>query len=202
MDIDFTALDEKTRYKMLVALVVPRPIAFVSTRSANGVANCAPFSFFNVMSQDPPLIAINFGTRDGGGPKDTLTNILRTGEFVVNMVDESTANGMHIASGEFPEDESEFDKAGFTPVEAAVVKHPRIAECPAAFECRLWKRIELPSAREIIFGEILHLHAREGLVDPKTWRIVDDAYQPIGRLYANGYCTTRQRFKLPGKLPD
>jgi flavin reductase (DIM6/NTAB) family NADH-FMN oxidoreductase RutF len=202
MDIGFSALDEKTRYKMLVALVIPRPIAFVSTRSANGVANCAPFSFFNVMSQDPPLVAINIGTREDGSLKDTLKNILRTGEFVVNLVDEATANGMHVASGEFAEDESEFDKAGFTPVEAAVVKHPRIAESPAAFECRLWKRIELPHAREIIFGEILHLHAREGLIDLKTHRIVDDAYQPVGRLYANGYCTTRQRFKLPGRLPD
>lgn len=201
MDIDFLALDEKTRYKMLVALVVPRPIAFISTRNANGVANCAPFSFFNVMSQHPPLVAINIGTRDDGSTKDTLKNIVRTGEFVINLVDEATANGMHIASGEFAEDESEFDKAGFTPVDAAVVKHPRIAESPAAFECRLWKRIELPKGREIVFGEILHLHAREGLVDPKTHRIVDSAYTPIGRMYANGYCTTRQRFKLPGELP-
>lgn len=202
MDVDFSALDEKTRYKMLASLVIPRPIAFVSTRSANGIANCAPFSFFNVMSQNPPLVAINIGTREDGTLKDTIRNILRTGEFVVNLVDEATANGMHLASGEFAEDESEFDKAGFTAVEAAVVKHPRIAESPAAFECRLWKRIELPSSREIVFGEILHLHAREGLIDPKTYRIVDDAYQPVGRLYANGYCTTRQRFKLPGKLPD
>ncbi len=201
MDIDFLALEPKTRYKMLAALVIPRPIAFISTRSENGVANCAPFSFFNVMSQDPPLVVVNIGTRDDGGIKDTARNILRSGEFVVNLVDEATANGMHIASGEFAEDESEFERAGFTPVESLVVKHPRIAEAPAAFECRLWKRIELPRAREILFGEILHLHAREGLIDPQTYRVNDGAYQPIGRLYANGYCTTRQRFKLPGALP-
>lgn len=201
MDIDFLALEPKTRYKMLAALVIPRPIAFISTRGENGVANCAPFSFFNVMSQDPPLLVINIGTREDGGVKDTARNILRSGEFVVNLVDEATANGMHIASGEFAEHESEFDKAGFTPVQSSVVKHPRIAESPAAFECRLWKRIELPHAREILFGEILHLHARDGLIDPGTLRINDGAYQPIGRLYANGYCTTRQRFKLPGALP-
>jgi flavin reductase (DIM6/NTAB) family NADH-FMN oxidoreductase RutF len=201
VDVRFQDIDEKTRYKMLTALVIPRPIAFVSTLSANGVANCAPFSFFNVLSSVPPILAINIGTREDGLAKHTLKNILRTKEFVVNLVDEATANGMHIASGEFPEEESEFDKAGFTPVPAAAVKHPRIAESPAAFECTLWKHIELPHSRAIVMGEIVHLHAREGLIDPKTWRIVDAAYEPVGRLYANGYCTTRQRFKLPGALP-
>jgi len=202
VNVAFQTIDERTRYKMLAALVIPRPIAFISTRSENGVANCAPFSFFNVVSSDPPLLVINIGTREDGGAKHSLKNILRTGEFVVNLVDEATANGMHLASSELPEDESEFDKAGFTPVESKVVKHPRIAESPAAFECTLWKHIELPHARAIIFGEVVHLHARDGIIDTKTWRIVDDMYQPIGRTYANGYCTTRQRFKLPGKLPD
>jgi flavin reductase (DIM6/NTAB) family NADH-FMN oxidoreductase RutF len=202
MEIPFAGLDAKSRYKMMVALVIPRPIAFVSTWSANGVANCAPYSFFNVMSQEPPLLAINIGTREDGSPKHTAKNIRRTGEYVINLVDEATANGMHIASGEYSEDESEFDKAGFTPVPATVVKHPRIAESPAAFECRLWKRIELPQGREIVIGEIVHLHAKDGLVDLATWRINDDAYRPVGRLYANRYCTTRQRFTLPGKLPD
>lgn len=202
MEIEFARLDEKIRYKLLVALVIPRPIAFVSTRSANGVANCAPFSFFNVLSQEPPLLAVNIGTREDGSAKHTLTNVLRTREFVVNLVDEATANGMHIAAGEFPEDESEFDKAGFTPAPSSAVQHPRIAESPAAFECRLWKHIELPHGRAIVIGEVVHLHAREGLVDPDTHRIVDRAFEPIGRLYANRYCTTRQRFTLPGALPD
>lgn len=201
MDVAFQDIEERTRYKMLAALVIPRPIAFISTRSENGVANCAPFSFFNVVSSDPPLLVVNIGTREDGGTKHTLKNILRTKEFVVNLVDEATANGMHIASGEFAEDESEFDKAGLTPVDAKVVKHPRIKESPASFECTLWKHIELPHARAILFGEVVHLHARDGMIDTKTWRIVDSEYQPVGRTYANGYCTTRQRFKLPGELP-
>ncbi len=205
MDIDFTTLDPDIRYKLLVGLVVPRPIAFVSTYNANGVANCAPFSFFNVVSHEPPMVIISFGTRNNSGDrnatKDTLRNILRTGEFVVNMVDEATANGMHIASGEFSEEESEFDKAGFTPVPALRVKQPRIKESPAAFECKLREKTELGPGRVFLFGEIVMLHAVEGLIDPQTRRISETLYKPVGRLWGNRYCTTRERFALPGELP-
>src|SRR4051812_4674329 len=111
MNLDFQTLDPDMRYKLLVGLIVPRPIAFVSTYNENGVANCAPFSFFNVVSHEPPLVIISFGVRDNegksGGMKDTPRNILRTGEFVVNMVEESIAKGMHVASGEFSDEESE-----------------------------------------------------------------------------------------------
>lgn len=205
MDLDFATLDPDIRYKLLVGLVVPRPIAFVSTYNANGVANCAPFSFFNVVSHEPPMVIISFGTRDNAGSdagmKDTPRNILRTGEFVVNMVDEATANGMHIASGEFGEEESEFDKAGFTPVPALRVKHPRIKESPAAFECKLREKTELGPGRVFLFGEIVLLHAAEGIIDPVTRRVSETLYQPVGRLWGNRYCTTRQRFALPGELP-
>lgn len=205
MDLDFTTLDPDIRYKLLVGLVVPRPIAFVSTYNANGVANCAPFSFFNVVSHEPPMVIISFGTRDNAGSdsgmKDTPKNILRTGEFVVNMVDEATANGMHIASGEFGEEESEFEKAGFTPVPALRVKHPRIKESPASFECKLREKTELAPGRVFLFGEIVLLHAAEGIIDPVTRRVSETLYQPVGRLWGNRYCTTRQRFALPGELP-
>jgi flavin reductase (DIM6/NTAB) family NADH-FMN oxidoreductase RutF len=205
MDIDFSTLDPDIRYKLLVGLVVPRPIAFVSTYNANGVANCAPFSFFNVVSHEPPLVIISFGIRNNGGDKgdtkDTLKNILRTGEFVVNMVDEATANGMHIASGEFSEEESEFDKAGFTPLPALRVKQPRIKESPASFECLLRQRTELAPGRVFLFGEIVMLHAADGIIDPVTRRVSETLYRPVGRLWGNRYCTTRQRFALPGELP-
>ncbi len=209
MDLDFTTLDPDIRYKLLVGLVVPRPIAFVSTYSANGVANCAPFSFFNVVSHEPPLVIISFGVRDNegtkvgkaGGMKDTPRNILRTGEFVVNMVEESIAKGMHVASGEFSEDESEFEKAGFTPVPATRVKHPMIKESPASFECVLRQRTELGPGRVFLFGEIVMLHAREGIIDPVTRRVSETLYKPVGRLWGNRYCTTRERFALPGDLP-
>ncbi|CAN0172850.1 unnamed protein product [Phaeothamnion confervicola] len=201
MDIELARLSPELRYKLLVGLVVPRPIAFVSTYNANGVANCAPFSFFNVISHVPPLVIISFGTRDSGHSKDTLRNILRTKEFVVNLVDEATANGMHIASGEFSEEESEFDKAGFTPAPALKVAHPRIAESPASFECILRDQKELEPGRVFLFGEIIMLHSAEGIIDPATHRINESAYKPVGRLWGNKYCTTRQRFTLPGELP-
>jgi len=108
---------------------------------------------------------------------------------------------MHISSTEAAEDESEFALAGLTPVAAAKVKHPRIQEAAAALECRVERRIEFGPQRDLVIGEILHIHARDGIVDPVSKRVSEENYHPIGRLFANRYCTTRQRFNLPGKLP-
>jgi flavin reductase (DIM6/NTAB) family NADH-FMN oxidoreductase RutF len=202
MQLELAALPPLERYKLLIGLVIPRPIAWISTRSANGVANCAPFSFFNVFSEDPPLCAIGINPRSDGALKHSLKNIRRTGEFVVNLVDEATANAMHVSSYEFAEDESEFEKTGLTPAPAALVGHPRIAEAAASLECRVFRRIEVGATRELVLGEILLVHAREGIIDPQTKRISEEHYRPIGRLFADRYCTTRQRFNLPGKLPD
>jgi flavin reductase (DIM6/NTAB) family NADH-FMN oxidoreductase RutF len=194
-------LDQKARYKLFIGLVYPRPIALVSTINANGVLNAAPFSFFNVVSDDPPLVMLSINRRSDGTMKDTVKNIRRTGEFVVNLVDESIANGMVAAGQELPETESEFSAARFTPATAVVVTPPRIAEAPASLECRLYQRIEFGSGREIILGEVVHVHVRDGLLDPATWRVSEE-YCPIGRLYGDRYCTTRQRFDLPGPLPE
>ena len=202
MELALAQLPVLERYKLLIGLVIPRPIGWVSTWSENGVANCAPFSFFNVISEDPPLCILSFNRRSDGAMKHTLKNIRRTGEYVVNLADESTANAMHASSGEFAENESEFSKTGLTPVAAVKVKHPRIAEAAASLECKVERRIEFGPERELVIGEILHLHAREGIVDPVTKRVSEENYHPIGRLYANRYCTTRQRFSLPGKLPE
>jgi flavin reductase (DIM6/NTAB) family NADH-FMN oxidoreductase RutF len=190
------------RYKLLIGLIIPRPIAWISTRSANGVANCAPFSFFNVFSEDPPLCVIGINPRSDGAMKHSLKNIRRTQELVVNLVDEATANAMHISSHEFAEDESEFEKAGLTEARASLVQHPRIAEAAASFECRVERIIEVSGTRQLILGEMLLVHARDGVIDPQTKRISEEHYRPIGRLFANRYCTTRQRFDLPGKLPE
>jgi hypothetical protein len=174
VDLELARLPALERYKLLIGLVIPRPIAWVSTWSANGVANCAPFSFFNVISEDPPLCILSFNWRSDGEVKHTLKNIRRTGEFVVNLADEATANAMHLTGTELPETESEFAKFGLRPVPAKLVKHPRIAEAAA----------------------------RDGIIDPVTKRISEDLYRPVGRLFAERYCTTRQRFNLPGELPN
>jgi flavin reductase (DIM6/NTAB) family NADH-FMN oxidoreductase RutF len=192
----------RERYKLLIGLVIPRPIAWISTRSANGVANCAPFSFFNVFSEEPPLCVIGINPRSDGAMKHSLKNIRRTGEFVVNLVDEATANALHVSSYEFPEEESEFAKTGLNEARAALVQHPRIAEAAACLECRVERLIEVSGTRQLVVGEILLVHARDGIIDPQTKRISEELYRPIGRLFANRYCTTRQRFDLPGPLPD
>jgi flavin reductase (DIM6/NTAB) family NADH-FMN oxidoreductase RutF len=203
MDLRLSELPALERYKLLIGLVIPRPIAWISTRSANGVANCAPFSFFNVFSEDPPLCVVGINPRSSDGAmKHSLKNIRRTGEFVVNLVDEASASAMHLSSEELPEEESEFEKAGLTQATAALVQHPRIAEAAACLECRLFQLIEVSATRELVLGEILLVHARDGIIDPKTKRISEQAYHPIGRLFGNRYCTTRQRFNLPGKLPE
>ena len=202
MDLELAGLSTHERYKLLIGLVIPRPIAWVSTWSENGLANCAPFSFFNVISEEPPLCILSFNHRSDGAMKHTLKNIRRTGEFVVNLADEDTANAMHASAAEIPEGESEFARAGLTPLPARMVKHPRIAEAAASLECRVERRLEFGPEREMVVGEILLVHAREGIIDPATKRISEERYRPVGRLFANRYCTTRQRFDLPGKLPD
>jgi flavin reductase (DIM6/NTAB) family NADH-FMN oxidoreductase RutF len=202
MELVLNDLPELERYKLLIGLVIPRPIAWISTVNDKGVANCAPFSFFNVFSEEPPLCMVSFNLRSDNELKHTLKNIRRSGEFVVNLADESTANQMHLSSLEYPEEESEFDKVGLTPAPCLRVQHPRIAEAAASFECRVERRLEFGHAREFVIGEMLVVHARDGIIDPKTKRISETLYKPVGRLYGNRYATVRQRFALPGKLPE
>ena len=201
MDLKLADLPPLVRYKLLIGLVIPRPIAWISTRSANGVANCAPFSFFNVFSEEPPLCVIGINPRSDGQIKHSLKNIRRTKEFVVNLVDEDTANAMHLSSKEFPEEVSEFEQAGLTPAPAITVRHPRIAQAAACLECKLERLIVISPTRELVLGEIQLVHARDGIIDPQTKRISEKNYRPIGRLFADRYVTTRERFNLPGKLP-
>jgi flavin reductase (DIM6/NTAB) family NADH-FMN oxidoreductase RutF len=201
MDLELAGLPVHERYKLLIGLVIPRPIAWVSTWSENGLANCAPFSFFNVISEEPPLCILSFNWRSDRQIKHTLKNIRRTGEFVVNLADEDSANAMHLSSTELPEGESEFAKFGLTALPAKLVKHPRIGEAAASLECRVERRINFGPEREMVVGEILLVHARDGIIDPATKRISEERYRPVGRLFAERYCTTRQRFNLPGDLP-
>lgn len=202
MELSPAELSQHERYKLLAGLVFPRPIALVSTRSENGVANCAPYSFFNGMCEDPMLLILSFSDRSDGTPKHSLANILRTEAFVVNLVDEAIADGMHRSSAEYDVEVSEFEVAGFTEAPCRLVEHPRIAEAPVSFECRLFRRIDVGPARVLVLGEIVHMHVRDGIVDPASRRVSDTAYRPVGRIFGTRYCTTRQRFELPGQLPE
>jgi flavin reductase (DIM6/NTAB) family NADH-FMN oxidoreductase RutF len=201
MDFDLQALRGQDRYKLLTALVIPRPIAWISTWGENGIANCAPFSFFNLVSDDPPLCAIGINARHDGQIKDTVRNIRHGREFVLNLVDEALARPMRVTGHEFAGDVSEFAMAGLTPVSATKVRQPRIAEAAASLECVVNRLIAINERQELVIGEVVHLHVKEGVVDPATLRVSEENYRPIGRLYGNRYCTTRDRFDLPADLP-
>ena len=194
MDWDFAGLPVAQRYKLLVALVIPRPIAFVSTRSMGGIDNAAPFSFFNVMGEEPPIVVLSMDRRADGSRKDSARNILETREFVANMVDEPLLERMHRCSVSFPPEVSEFAATGLTPAAATKVAAPRIAEAPVSMECRLHTHLPFDK-RDLLVGEIVWLHVRDGIVDPATLRVAPE-YAPVGRLYANMYAFTHERVAL------
>ncbi len=195
MHWNFAELTRAQRYKLLVGLVVPRPIALVSTISGAGVVNAAPFSFFNVLGDEPPIVIISVEDRADGTMKDSTRNIADSGEFVVNLVDESIAARMHDCSVDYPPEVSEVAMVGFTSAPSVQVKAPRLAEAPAALECTLHSRIDIDT-RHLLVGLVRHMHVRDGLVDAQTMRIDMDVYRPVGRLFANRYVRTRDQFAL------
>jgi flavin reductase (DIM6/NTAB) family NADH-FMN oxidoreductase RutF len=195
----FADLDPHARYKLLCAAICPRPIALVTCVSEAGVVNAAPFSFFNVFSEDPALIVLGLQHRPtavGRVPKDTSRNIALAGQFVVNMVDEALAEAMNVTAIDFPPEVSEIDAAGLTLKPGVTVPVPRIAEAPFAFECRRHTTMAFSPTRELVIGEVLRIHAREGLVDEATLRVSVTAYKPVGRLFADDYARQNDRFEL------
>ncbi|MCA3182900.1 MULTISPECIES: flavin reductase family protein [unclassified Cupriavidus] len=195
MEIDFSAITEYQRYKLMASLIVPRPIALVTTLGADGTANAAPFSMFNMLGEEPPIVMISVNRLGDGSLKDTAANIVRTQEFVVHLSDEAMAEKMHRCGERLPPDMSELAHVGLTAAPCTDVAPPRIAEAPVAFECRLWETLETES-RQIFIGRVLRLHARDGLIDTDRWRVRLQEYFPVGRFGASFYVTTRDRFSL------
>jgi flavin reductase (DIM6/NTAB) family NADH-FMN oxidoreductase RutF len=195
MELDFGVLTQPQRYKVLTSLVVPRPIALTTTVSETGLVNAAPFSFFNALGDDPPIVIISIDRRLGGQLKDTERNALATREFVVNLVDEAIAEKMHGCAVEAPSEMSEIDLVDLTIAPSKQVKPPRIVEAPVSFECKLHTALDFKT-RTLLIGEIAWAHVRDGILDPATLRRLPDAYRPVGRLYANRYCRTRDEFAL------
>jgi flavin reductase (DIM6/NTAB) family NADH-FMN oxidoreductase RutF len=195
MELDINSLDRPVRYKLLTSLVVPRPIALVTTLTEGDIVNAAPFSYFNVLGEDPPILIISADSRLNGRMKDTVDNILRNKQFVVNLVDEGIAEKMHGTAVEAPTEMSEIDLVGFTTSVSQRVKPPRIAESPVSFECELHTHLDFKT-RRLLIGQIVWMHVRDGIIDPINMRRLPDAYHPVGRLYANRYCRTRDEFAL------
>jgi flavin reductase (DIM6/NTAB) family NADH-FMN oxidoreductase RutF len=183
-------------YPLLASLVTPRPIAFVTTMSPDGKINAAPFSFFNLLGAEPPILAICPGDRDNGTPKDTALNIRLTHEFVVNLVDEAIAEAMNKCSASLAYGENELDHAGLHTCNSTSVRPPRIAESPASLECKEWGTLQIGDNR-VVIGLIKRLHLRDELFDPATNRVRSEKLHVIGRMASpNWYCRTRDRFEM------
>lgn len=197
MEFDLEGEDQKHAYRLLAGVVTPRPIAWVTSMDREGRLNAAPFSFFNVLGVRPPIVGFAPGNKSEDVPKDTPRNIRATGEFVVNLVDEATAEAMHLTSADLPYGESEIDHAGLTVAESVSIATPRIAEAPVALECVEWATLEIVRNR-LVIGLVKRLIVRDGIIDPETLRVNSDLYRPVGRMESpSWYCRTVDRFELP-----
>jgi flavin reductase (DIM6/NTAB) family NADH-FMN oxidoreductase RutF len=196
MELDLEHDYADRAYQLLVSVVTPRPIAFVTTLSPDGRLNAAPFSFFNLFGANPPILAFAPSDRDNGTPKDTALNVRATHEFVVNLVDEAIAEAMNKCAASLPYGENELVHAGLTVLPSTLVKPPRIAESPVSMECVEWGTLHIGSNRMVI-GVIKRLHLREDLFDAEKKRVRSEKLQVIGRMAApHWYCRTNDRFEM------
>ncbi|PCI19896.1 MAG: hypothetical protein COB62_05170 [Piscirickettsiaceae bacterium] len=194
-------IDPKTQdkfFNILKAVVIPRPIAFVSSQSKDEVVNLAPFSFFNGVCYDPPTISISIARFAGKKPKDSLVNIEETGEFVINLVNRNMAEAMNKTAAEYPSEVNEFELAGLTATPSELVKAPRVLESPVSLECKLIQVVPVNegSRKEcgLVLAEVVYCHIKDELFDG---RYVDmKGLNVIGRLGGHDYCELGNFFKM------
>lgn len=198
MNLDFegNSAHADKAYSILASLVVPRPIALVTTLGPEGVVNAAPFSFFNLLGADPPILGFAPGDREDGTPKDTARNIRARHEFVVNLVDESIAEAMNACAATLPYGESELANAGLSVAPSIALETPRLAEAHASLECREWGTLHIGGNR-VIIGLIIRAHVRDDLFNEETLRVRHDLATPIGRMASpDWYCRTGDLFAM------
>jgi flavin reductase (DIM6/NTAB) family NADH-FMN oxidoreductase RutF len=199
MLFDFAAMPPANVYKLLVSTVVPRPIAWVTTQDLDGLVNAAPFSFFNCVSGDPPVVCFGIGGRAPGDAKDTGNNIRRTGQFVVNLVSYALAQQMNVTAIEFGKDVDELVQAGLSTAPSAHVKPPRIVEAPVSMECKRLVIVDVGVDRSVILGRVVAMHIRDDCVlDPVRCYVDTPRLDLIGRMHGRGwYARTTDRFEMP-----
>jgi flavin reductase (DIM6/NTAB) family NADH-FMN oxidoreductase RutF len=193
---DFSTLSAPQRYKLLCGLVVPRPIALITTISDDGVVNAAPFSFFNVFSEAPPLVVVGLQTKSDRSPKDTTRNVRANGMFVINMVDEALAKSMVDCSMSFPSGVGEPIALQLPLADGVYLPVPHLAQAPVALECRKTTMMNFGSERDLLIGEVLGLQVRDGIVDPDNLRTDYEAYLPVGRVAGTMYARMHDRFEI------
>lgn len=195
---DLQHLSSHEKYQLLASTIVPRPIALVTSRGQDGSANAAPFSFFNVLSPDPPILALGIEDRSDGRTKDTKRNLRNAGEFVVNLVSEEMAAAMNRCAADFPPEVNELDESGFETLEADVVDAPRILAAPVSFECRLYMELRLgqDGCNSVLLAEVTRVHliddalSNDRNIDPHCLNL-------IGRLAGGDYVRLSDRFRMP-----
>lgn len=201
MHFDLQTLEANRRYKLLTALVIPRPIAWVTTLNTDGSLNAAPYSFFNVLGNQPPLVALGPHDKAPGELKDTVTNILREKEFVINLADKSGASLLHQTAAPFPPEESEVSALDLQTIPSQALRTPRLEIAPVHLECRYHSSIHVGDNR-VLFGVVEHLHAPDEWVNPENHHVKPGAFQAIGRLQGPGwYCAVEEPFDL-GRFPS
>jgi flavin reductase (DIM6/NTAB) family NADH-FMN oxidoreductase RutF len=202
--LDTREISSRDAYRLLIGSVVPRPIGWVSTVSADDVGNLAPFSFFMAATGSPPTVVLSTGFRDGE-PKDTLRNVMDVPEFVLNVVSEDVQEAMNATSEEFPADVDELAAAGLTAVPSSRVRPVRVAEAPINMECRVVQLVPVgdPKAGStLIIGEVLAWHVRDDVFDAERMRIKLDELRAIGRMAGDGYTRTREQFEMIRPNPN
>ena len=183
-------------YLFMLNAIVPRPVAWISTVGQNGLFNLAPFSFYNGVCAEPPVLSVSIARR-AGEKKDTLRNIESSGEFVVSVVTETMAVAMNESSASFPPEVSEFERVGLTPVPATIVHAPLVQESPINMECRLFRLIEIgtpPQGATLVLGEIVHYHIHDGILT--NGKIDFKKFIPIGRLGKEWNAGVKDLFSL------
>lgn len=190
---DTALIDSADRYKLMTGLIVPRPIGWIGTRRPDGTNNLAPFSFFNAVSSNPPVVLFSGGSH-ADRPKDSVTLAEIAGEFTVNIVSEDLAEAMSLTSGSFGADDDEFAIANLTAVSATQIDAPMVAESPANLECRVRQVIALGDRTQLVVGDVLAIHVEEEVLDGT--RIDNDVLRAIGRMAGATYINTRDRFEI------
>ena len=202
MEISASALGIRDTYNLMTSLVVPRPIAWVSTRSESMVTNLAPFSYFNGVGSDPPMVFLSIGNQRDGTEKDTLRNIRETGVYCIHLVEETWAEKMNLTSGTFRPDESEFDLAGLDCVPCQSINGVRILGARACMECKLIETHTYGrrSKNHVVIGEVCHFFIDDKIVGPTNNSVDPHKIEPLARLGGPNYATLGKRFSL--ERPD
>jgi flavin reductase (DIM6/NTAB) family NADH-FMN oxidoreductase RutF len=194
MHIDPNSNSNQDNYKLLINLIVPRPIAWVTTQNLQGVINLAPFSYFNAVCDAPVYLIISIGNKDDGSIKDTGANIIASNEFVVNLVTEDLVKAMNVSAADFPIEESELIAIGLHAAKSHQIKVPRVLEAQASLECVLHSQQPL-GAYTLFIGQVVMFYINDDLVDD---RLHINGFAPVGRLGSPSYyCHTGDRFDLP-----